>query len=264
MTVSSLSTVTILSPNHYSGRIAKVSKITIHHMAGNLSVEGCGRTFQNPSRNASSNYGIGPDGRIGCYVLEENAAWTSRSFWNDNQAITIEVANSYEGVATGTWAITEASYKALIALCADICKRYHIVPAYDGTKYASFTEHRMFAATGCPGDWIHSRMRQIVRDVSAAMEEDEEVKQEDIKAIADAVWARYLGTVRAIDRVQGIDIYMPERIWDTKLKAQGGKSNSKFKAQEYLTNVDDRVVKLAARVDTLEAKIDKILKLLSK
>lgn len=263
MTISRLSTVTMLSPNHYNGRSARVQKVTIHHMAGNLSVEGCGRVFSTPARNASSNYGIGPDGRIGCYVDEDNAAWTSSSYWNDNQAITIEVANSYEGVASGTWAITEASYKALIALCADICNRYHIVPVYDGTIYASFTEHRMFAATGCPGPWIHDRMSQIVRDVAKAMEGDI-VTNEDIQKIADAVWARYLGGVRAIDRLQGIDIYMPDRIWDVKLKAQGGKNPNKFKAQEYLTNVDDRVAKLAGRVDSLEAKIDKILKAVTK
>ena len=37
-----------------------------------------------------------------------------------------------------------------------------------------------------------------------------------------------------------------------------------LKAQEYLTNVDDRVAKLTGRVDSLEAKIDKILKAVTK
>jgi len=168
--ISTLASKTIFSPNHYIGRNAAVTKVTIHHMAGCLTAEQCGAVFKPTSRNASSNYGIGPDGEIACYVDEANAPWTSRSAWNDNRAVTIEVSNSREGVANGTWAITDASYRSLIALCADICKRYGIVPAYDGTKYASFTEHRMFAATGCPGPWIHDRMGQIVADVKSAME----------------------------------------------------------------------------------------------
>ena len=89
-TSSKLVNYTQLSPN-CSVRSGKISKITIHHMAGNLTVERCGSEFAKTSRQASSNYGIGTDGRIGCYVEEQNAAWTSSSAWNDNRAITIEV-----------------------------------------------------------------------------------------------------------------------------------------------------------------------------
>ena len=39
-------------------------------MAGVLSAEACGRIFQNANRQASSNYGIGNDGKIACYVGE--------------------------------------------------------------------------------------------------------------------------------------------------------------------------------------------------
>jgi hypothetical protein len=57
----------------------------------------------------------------------------------------------------------------MTALVADICKRWNIDPAYDGSINATFTEHRMFAATGCPGDYMHARMRQIIAEVKAAM-----------------------------------------------------------------------------------------------
>lgn len=162
---SSLTNKIILSPNHSGQRVCKVSKVTIHHMAGNLSIEQCGAVFQNTARQASSNYGIGSDGRVGCYVDETCRAWTSSSNWNDQRAITIEVANNN----LSTWSISDAAYTKLIELCADICRRYGITPSYDGTPNASFTEHRMFAATSCPGPWIHARMPQIVKDVKAMM-----------------------------------------------------------------------------------------------
>ena len=51
-----------ISP-HRSERYETIKKITIHHMAGKLTVEECGDIFQH--REASANYGIGVDGRIG-------------------------------------------------------------------------------------------------------------------------------------------------------------------------------------------------------
>ena len=167
MTYSSLTDTIILSPNGYFPRQDSIRKVTIHHMAGVMTAEECGRIFQNPAREASSNYGIGNDGSVGCYIAEENASWCSSSYWNDNQAITIEVSNSYAG---DPWPISGAAWKKLIALCADICKRYGIEPYYDGTTDATFTEHRMFAATACPGEFIHERMQQIVQEVREAMD----------------------------------------------------------------------------------------------
>ena len=79
MSNSSLVNYTAISPNSSNPRNNKIKKITIHHMAGNLSVETCGRVFNGKNRQASSNYGIGSDGRVGMYVEEKNRAWTSSS-----------------------------------------------------------------------------------------------------------------------------------------------------------------------------------------
>jgi N-acetyl-anhydromuramyl-L-alanine amidase AmpD len=117
MSNSPLVSYTKLSP-HYSAMTNKQNKkITIHHMAGNLSVETCGNVFSG-SRQASSNYGIGSDGRIGLYVEEHNRAWTSSSRANDQQAITIEVANDGGGP---NWHVSDKALAALIELCVDIC-----------------------------------------------------------------------------------------------------------------------------------------------
>ncbi len=165
MTISKLACKTIPTSHHYGRRTAKVCKITPHHMAGNLTIEGCGAVFQN--REASSNYGIGTDGRIACYVDEDYGAWTSSSYWNDNQAITIEVANSQAG---GDWPVSDAAWKSLVNLCADICKRYGFRLSYTGDRGGSLTEHRMFDATACPGPYLHARMAQLAKEVNAVLD----------------------------------------------------------------------------------------------
>ena len=73
MSWSSLTNKVILTDNCSSRNGRQIDTITIHHMAGNLSIETCGQVFQNVE--ASANYGIGSDGRVGCYVEEENRAY---------------------------------------------------------------------------------------------------------------------------------------------------------------------------------------------
>ena len=76
--------------------------------------------FADSNRQASSNYGIDSDGRVGLYVSESNRAWTSGNAENDNQAVTIEVSNCETG---GDWAVSDKAYTKLIDLCVDICQR---------------------------------------------------------------------------------------------------------------------------------------------
>jgi hypothetical protein len=102
MSNSPLVSYTKLSPNHSGKRKHTIDTISIHCMAGNLSVERCGELFQNKERQASSNYGIGSDGRIGLYVDEANRSWCTSSASNDNRAVTIEVANT---VAKDPWPV---------------------------------------------------------------------------------------------------------------------------------------------------------------
>lgn len=179
--ISQLAEVTIPSPNRYAPRAYPVTRVTVHHMAGDLSVESCGAIFASASRGASSNYGIDSYGRIGCYVEEEDAAWTSSSYDNDNRAITIEVADE----DTANWVPSQAAYQATVELCADICTRYGIEPTYTGDTSGSFTEHMMFAATGCPGPWWHAHMGQFVQDVKNRMEDDEMITEEQMNRIAE-------------------------------------------------------------------------------
>lgn len=171
MIKSDLATVVVKAStkNYQKGRGGKkVCKITPHHVAGVLTAEQIGNIFQNPKRVASSNYGIGNDGTIACYVGEENRAYTSSSRSNDEQAITIEVSNCERG---GQWRISDAAWKSLVALCVDICKRYNFKLEYDGTPNGSLTKHKMFAATACPGPYLESKFEELARVVNAQLEE---------------------------------------------------------------------------------------------
>ena len=68
-TNSSLVSYTKLSPNHSGQRTHSIDRITPHCVVGQCSVETLGNIFLPISRQASSNYGIGVDGRVGMYAL---------------------------------------------------------------------------------------------------------------------------------------------------------------------------------------------------
>lgn len=164
MSNSKLVSYTKLSPNCNKPRNRKIDKITIHHMAGNLSVEDCGAGFAKSSRQASSNYGIGTDGRIALYVEEENRAWTSSNAANDHRAVTIEVAN--DGGAPD-WHVSDAALEATIDLCVDICQRNGIEKLnFTGDKSGNLTMHKWFAATLCPGPYLESKFPYIAEEVN--------------------------------------------------------------------------------------------------
>lgn len=161
-----------LSPN-YSSRVrsynpeGKIRKITIHHMAGNLTVEVCGKVFASGSRQASSQYGVGTDGRVGMYVEEKNRAWTSSNGNNDSVAVTIEVAN--DGGASTNWHVSDKALASLIDLCTDICKRNDIdelVYVIKDIEKSNLTRHDWFAATACPGPYLGSKFPYIVEEVN--------------------------------------------------------------------------------------------------
>lgn len=173
MSNSALVSYTKISPNRTSPRTHVIDTITIHHMAGDLTVEKCGEIFQNKARQASSNYGIGTDGRIALYVEEKDRSWCSGSRSNDHRAVTIEVANNN----TKTYTISDKAMESLINLCVDICKRNGIPELrWKGDKNLigkidkqNMTVHRWFQATACPGDYLYSKMGEIAAEVNARL-----------------------------------------------------------------------------------------------
>lgn len=193
MSNSRLVTYTKLSPHCTKPRNSTIKGISIHTMAGPGSVEGCGQVFQNTE--ASSHYGIGPDGRIGQYVLEENRAWCC-SHAVDHSVVTIEVSSiqSYKE----PYECTAKAYAALIDLCVDICQRNGIkkllwvegkenCPAYTGRwDVCNMVPHRYTTDKGksCPGNYLFGKYGDIAKEVNARLsgEEDDEV---DINKLID-------------------------------------------------------------------------------
>lgn len=164
MSNSSLVSYKKLSPNCNKPRNHVIDTITIHHMAGNLSVETCGNIFARSSRQASSNYGIDSNGRVGLYVDEANRSWCSGNRANDHRAVTIEVANDQIG---GDWHVSDKALSKLIDLCVDICKRNGIKKLnYTGDKTGNLTMHKWFQATTCPGPYLESKFPYIAEQVN--------------------------------------------------------------------------------------------------
>ena len=172
MSNSPLVVYTKISPNHSGKRTKKIDTITIHCMAGNCSVETCGNLFANSARQASSNYGIGTDGRIALYVDEANRSWCTSSNANDQRAVTIEVANN--GGAPD-WPVSAKAYAALLDLVTDICKRNGIKRLVWSTSKndrvnhlngCNMTVHRDYANKSCPGDYLYNRHGQIAAEVN--------------------------------------------------------------------------------------------------
>lgn len=163
--MSNSSLVSIKVPAHSnnytvgrSGR--KIEKIAIHHMAGILTAKQCGGIFQNGSRKASSNYGIGKDAEVGLYVDEENTSYCNSNWDSNCKSVTIETSNSSLG---GDYPVSDAVLNKLIELVADIAKRNNLGKLVKGQN---LVWHRMYAATTCPGDYLLSKMDYIAEQAN--------------------------------------------------------------------------------------------------
>lgn len=176
-TNSSLVSYTKPSPNHSGQRTHSIDRITPHCVVGQCSVETLGSIFLPTSRQASCNYGIGADGRVGMYVEEKNRSWCSSSAANDQRAITIECASD----TAEPYAFKDVVYSRLVELCTDICKRNgktKLLWLGDKSKTLNYapksdemvlTVHRWFANKSCPGNWMYTRMDDLAEKVTAAL-----------------------------------------------------------------------------------------------
>lgn len=172
MSNSSLVDYTCISPNRTSPRNHIIDTITIHCTAGQCTAEGLGAIFAPTSRQASSNYGVDKNGRIGLYVEEKDRSWCSSNAANDNRAITIEVSSD----AVEPCAVSAKAYAALIDLLVDICKRNNIkklVWSEDKNERmnhlngCNMTVHRDYSVIKtCPGTYLYERHGAIASAVN--------------------------------------------------------------------------------------------------
>ena len=179
-TNSPLVDYTRISPYRGSRNGHVIDTITIHCAAAQAAVETLGRLFQ--TKQASANYGIGADGRVGMYVEEKDRSWCTSNNANDARAVTIEVACDNRH----PYAVKDAVYKKLITLVADICKRNGIAKLvwstdkYDRMNHkggCNMTVHRDYENKACPGQWLYERHGQIAAEVNKRLTEDEEMER---------------------------------------------------------------------------------------
>ena len=192
-TNSSMVVYTKLSPNNSGQRTMAIDRITPHCVVGQCTAEGLGDWFMNTGIQASSNYGIDKDGRVGMYVEEKNRSWCSSSGANDQRAITIECASD----TSEPYAFRDIVYQRLIELCIDICKRNgknKLIWFGDKDKTLNYspksgemilTVHRWFANKSCPGNWMYARMGDLAEKVTKALggETEPEKPSEDSQKI---------------------------------------------------------------------------------
>jgi hypothetical protein len=164
-----------ISPNKTSPRNHTIDTITIHCVVGQCTVETLGNIFAPTSRQASSNYGIGLDGKIGMYVEEKDRSWCTSSSSNDNRAITIEVASDTKE----PYAVNQKAYSALLDLVTDICKRNGIKKLVWSTNKnervnhlngCNMTVHRDYANKSCPGTYLYNKHGEIADEVNKRLE----------------------------------------------------------------------------------------------
>ena len=170
------------SNNYSTGRSGrKIEKVTIHHMAGVLSAKQCGSIFQDGSRGASSNYGIGKNGEIALFVDESNTSYADANWDSNCKSVTIETSNNKTG---GDWTVSDKVLSSLIKLITDIFKRNGIKKAIKGK---TITWHSMYSATACPGNYLRSKMDYICNEVNKKLNNstDSSDKKEENKHTID-------------------------------------------------------------------------------
>ena len=166
-----------LSPNHSGQRTMPIDRISPHCVVGQCTAEGLGDWFSKTSTQASSNYGIDKNGKVGMYVEEKNRSWCTSSNANDQRAVTIECASD----TSEPYRMNDKVYAKLIELCVDICRRNRKKKLlWFGDKKKSLdyqlrddemliTVHRWYANKSCPGNWLYERLGDLATKVTARL-----------------------------------------------------------------------------------------------
>lgn len=167
MTHSPLVTGTVPHHGKYGSRDGRpITRVIQHHWAG----PGGDARLANPTQQASSSYLIYSDGTIKVQVPEEFRPWTSGSYAADVDAITIEVENiSYQKHGNDShpdsWAISDAAYRSIINLLADVATRH----GWGRITDDRYRGHREFSPTACPGGYLWARMADIRTQANAVL-----------------------------------------------------------------------------------------------
>lgn len=250
MSNSALVNYTKISPNRTSPRKNKIDTITIHCVVGQCSVETLGAIFAPSSRQASSNYGVGYDGRFGMYCEEKDRSWCSSSAANDNCAITIEVASD----TTEPYAVNDKAYAALLDLVTDICRRNGIKKLVWSTKKServnhlngcNLTVHRDYANKSCPGNYLYERQGAIAAEVNKRLGASA-AEQETPSSGTDTLYKVQTGAFKQKSNAQALEKKLKAAGFDTYVVNTGGYYKVQVGAFGKKANAEAMLAKLKA------------------
>lgn len=241
-TNSPLVTYKKISPHKTSPRNDEIDTITIHCYVGQVTAQqGCDY-LATTNREVSANYVVGFDGSIGLSVEEKDRSFCSSSRANDHRAITIEVACE----RTSPYAVTDAAYKALINLVADICKRNNIKELkwkndkslIGQVDKQNMTIHRWFSATACPGQYLLDRHFDIAEKVNAKIKPAPVAKPDVLYRVQVGAYSKKANALAQLSKVKkaGFDTYMV--MVDNLYKIQVGAFSKKENADAMLKKVE--------------------------
>lgn len=251
MSNSSLVAYTRISPNKTVNRKNAIDRISPHCVVGQVTAESLGNWFAQTAAEASSNYGIDKNGRVGMYVEEKDRSWCTSSAANDHRAITIECASD----TTHPYAFKDVVYKKLIELCVDICKRNgktKLLWIADKNRALNYnlasdemliTVHRWFATKACPGDWLYERLGDLAAKVTSQLTPTKEPAKEEEEPV---VYHRVqTGAFSYLDNAKELQVKLKAAGFDTYLvKADDGYykvQTGAFKNYDYACDLVERL-----------------------
>lgn len=247
MSNSSLVEFTKLSPHNSGKRTAKIDTITPHMVWGQTTIGNLGNWFSIPSTQASSNYGIDKDGRIGMFVPEGSRSWCTSSGANDQRAVTIEIASDQ----TAPYKMNPKAIQSLIKLVADICKRNGIPKLlWKNNKSLigkineqNITLHQWFASTACPGAFLISQLNYVADEVNkllGASNPAQAPDKKDVDTIAKEVisgkWGNWPDRQTALEKAGYVYKDVQDRV--DKLMGKPGTTPEQGTFKSYLIKVN--------------------------
>lgn len=169
----------IMPHNYTAGRSSAIKCIVIHHMAGNLTVEGCYNVWTG-GRQASCHYAVESSGRIGQLVYDNDTAWHC----GEGNAYSIGIEHADTQV-NGAWVFTDECLDAGAHLVAALCKFYDL--GRPEWLVNVFGHNNMpNTATACPvtlGNTLNAKYMSMAQDYY-----DEMTGAKQLEYVEDAVY----------------------------------------------------------------------------
>lgn len=166
----------LIKANFTKGRTNDITEITVHHVAGKMSLDTLWAVFNNPQRKGSCNYAI-CNYDVRCFVEETDTSWCNSNWESNCRAVTIEVMNSKLGP---NWEVSDESLETIVALVFDIAKRNDLYPL---VVKKNLTMHKQYKATACPGPYLESKFPEIALRVNNLLEDYMNKENEDKKPL---------------------------------------------------------------------------------